>query len=157
MVSCHISMATLRVDMKKIKGGNITNCFEKWVNITQVQFVLHIVKFGLTTKFAEVPMYQFVPPQNFSPAETDIFDAEIYKLLSKDVIVNTPDHASGSFSRNKKSGNYRIILKLKTFNGFLKFKHSKLESVEDALELITKGCYFESVELKNASYTIPIH
>ena len=43
------------------------------------------------------------------------------------------------------------------FNGFLKFKHSKLESVEDALELITKGCYFESVELKNASYTIPIH
>ena len=57
MVSCHISMATLRVDMKKIKGGNITNCFEKWVNITQVQFVLYIVKFGLTTKFAEVPMY----------------------------------------------------------------------------------------------------
>ena len=51
----------------------------------------------------------------------------------------------------------RMILSLKTFNGFLKFKHCKLESVEDALDLITEGCYFGSVELKDASYTIRIH
>ena len=50
-----------------------------------------------------------------------------------------------------------MILNLKTFNGFLKFKHCKLESVEDALNLITEGFYFGSVELKDASYTIPIH
>ena len=40
-------MVTLRVDVEIFKGGNITNCFEKWANITQDQFVLHIVKFGL--------------------------------------------------------------------------------------------------------------
>ena len=57
----------------------------------------------------------------------------------------------------KKPGNYRMILNLKTFNGFLKLKYWKLESVEDALDLITVGCYFGSVELKDASYTIPIH
>ena len=50
-----------------------------------------------------------------------------------------------------------MILNLKTFNGFLKFKHCKLESFEDALDLITERCYFGSVELKDASYTIPIH
>ena len=50
-----------------------------------------------------------------------------------------------------------MILNLKTFNGFLKFKHCKLGSFEDTLDLITECCYFGSVELKDASYTIPIH
>ena len=28
MVSCHIPMETLREEVEKFKGGNITNCFE---------------------------------------------------------------------------------------------------------------------------------
>ena len=63
----------------------------------------------------------------------------------------------GLFRGQKKKGNYRMILNLETFNGFLKFKHCKLESVEDVLDLITDGCYFGSVELKDPSYTIIIH
>ena len=127
--------------MKKFKGGNITYCFEKWANITQDQFVLNIVKFGLTTEFAKVPVCQFVPPLNFSPVEIEIIDAKISKLLSKGVIVNTTresnDYASRIFTRTKKDGNYRMIFNLKTFNDFLKFKHCKLESMEDALDLTT--------------------
>ena len=46
VVSCHIPMATLRGDVEKFKGGNITNFSGKWANITQDQFVLNIVKFG---------------------------------------------------------------------------------------------------------------
>ena len=57
MVSCHIPMGTLRADLEKFIGGNIRNRFEKWANITQDQFVLNIVKFGLTMEFAEVPVY----------------------------------------------------------------------------------------------------
>ena len=152
---------TLRADEEKFMGGNITNCFEKWANITQDQFVLNIVKFGLTMKFAEVPVCQFVPTLNFSPVETEIIDAEISKLLSKGVIVNTTrepnDYVSRIFTRSKKDGNYRMILNLKTFNEFLKFKHCKLESIEDALDLITEGCYFWSVDLKDAYYSLYIH
>ena len=106
MVSCHIPMETLRAEMKKFKGSNITNCFEKWANITQDQFVLNIVKFGLTMEFAEVPLCHFVPPLNFSPVETEIIDAEISKLLSKAVIVNTArepnDYVSSILTRTKK-------------------------------------------------------
>ena len=58
---------------------------------------------------------------------------------------------------SKKDGSYRMILNLKTFNEFLKFKHCKLESIEDALDLITEGYYFGSVDLKDAYYSIPIH
>ena len=97
---------------------------------------------------------------NFSSGETEIIDAEIFKLLSKGVIVNTTrepnDYVSNIFTRTKKEGSYRMILNLKTFHEFLKFKHSKLESIEDALDLITEGC-FVSFDLKEACYSIPIH
>ena len=93
--------------------------------------------------------------------EAGIIDAEISKLLSKGLIVNTTreanDYVSGMFTRNKKDGNYIMILNLKRFNEFLKFKHCKPESVEDALGPITEGCYFGSVDLKDAYYSIHIH
>ena len=161
MASCHIPMETLRAEVEKFKSSTITNCFEKWGNITQDQFVLNIGKFGLTMEFAEVPLCQFVPPLNFSPVETEIIDADISKLLSKGVIVNTTrepnDYVCSIFTKTKKDGRYRMILNLKTFNEFLKFKYCKLESIEDSLDLITEGCYFGSVDLKDAYYSIPIH
>ena len=136
MVSCrHTPLETLRVQLAKFKGGNITNCFER------ANIFLNIVKFDLTIEFAKVPVYQFVQPLNFSPVETEIIYAENSKLLSKRVIVNTTreanDYVSSIFTRNKKDGNYIMILNLKTFNEFLKFKHCKLESIADALDPIT--------------------
>ena len=123
MVSCHIPMETLTAEVENFKGSNITNYFEKWANTTQDQFVLNIVKFGLTMEFAEVPECQFVPPLNFSLMETEIIDWEISKLLGKGVIVKTNrepnDYVSSIFTRIKKDGSYRIILNLKTFNEFL--------------------------------------
>ena len=67
-------------------------------------------------EFAEVSVCQFVPPLNFSPVETEVIDAEIFKLLSKVVIVNTTrepnDYVSIIFTRTEKDGRYRMILNL---------------------------------------------
>ena len=113
-------METLRADMEKFKGSNIINCFEKWANNTQDQFLLNIVKFGLTMEFSEVPACQFVLPLNLSPVEAKIIDAEISKLLCKGVILSTTKehnhYVSRIFTRTKKDGNYRMILNLKTFH-----------------------------------------
>ena len=141
IVSCHIPMETLRADVEKIKRGKITNCFEKWANITQDQLFLNMVKFSLTMKFAEVPVCQFVPPLNFSPVETEIIDAEISKLLSKGVLVNTtrePD-VSRIFTKTTNDGNYRMILNLKTLNEFLKLKYCKLVNTLDLATVVTLG------------------
>ena len=80
-------------------------------------------------EFDKVPVCQFVPPLNFSPVETEIIDAEISKLLSKGLIVNTirepNDYVPRIFTRTKKDCSYRMIINLKTFDEFLKFKDCK--------------------------------
>ena len=146
MVSCHIPIETLRADVDKLKSGNITRWFEKWENITQDPFVLNIVIVGLKMEFAKVPMCQLVPPLNFSPVETKIIDSEISKHLSKSVIVNTTREPNDCVQGQ----NDRMMLKLKTFNEFLKSKHCKLDSIKDATDLITEGCYFGFDDLKDA-------
>ena len=69
--------------------------------------------------FAEVAVCQFVPSLNFSPVEIEIIDAEISKLLSKGVIINTTRetnvYVTRVFRTNKKDGSYRMILNLKIF------------------------------------------
>ena len=49
-------MIKLGVDVEKPQGCSITNYFKNWANITQDEFFLYIVKFGLTMEFAEVPV-----------------------------------------------------------------------------------------------------
>ena len=84
-----------------------------------------------------------------------------YRNFQTGIIVNTTRKPNGYdsriFTRTKKDGNYRMILNLKTFNQLLKLKHCKLESIEDALDLIMEGWYFVSVDLEDADYNIPIH
>ena len=87
---------------------------------------------------------------------TESIDAEMSKFLSKGAIVNTarePNYyVSGIFTRTEEDGNYRMIQNLKSF--ILKFKHCKLQSIKDTLDLVTEGWYFGSVDLKDAYYSI---
>ena len=71
-------------------------------------------------EFAKVPVCQFVPRLNFSPVETEIIGAEIYKIVSKGVIVSTTrepnDYVFRIFTRTKRGGNYRMVLNIIRLN-----------------------------------------
>ena len=81
-------METLRAEVEKFKGGNIT-VLKMGKYYTRSVCFKYIAKFCLTMEFAQVQVHQFVPPLNFFPVETEIIDTEIFKVLSKCVIVNT--------------------------------------------------------------------
>ena len=122
------------------------------------------MKLDLAIEFAEVSVWQCVPPLNFSPSETKIIDAEISTLLSNDVIVNPTrepsNYVSGVLIRTKEDGDYRVILNLKRFDNFLKFKHCKREWTSEPkmhLTFVNESCSFEFVELKDAYYLLPIY
>ena len=49
-----------------------------------------------------------------------------------------------------------MILNFKRLNKFLDYKHFKMESLQNVLKLIWPGVYKESIDLKNAFYSVPV-
>ncbi|WAR22904.1 hypothetical protein MAR_036573, partial [Mya arenaria] len=65
----------------------------------------------------------------------------------------TGEYISNIFTRPKKDGRIRIILNLKQFNDHMQHIHFKMETLQTAINL----CYFGSVDLSEAYYSIPIN
>ena len=159
MVSPFFSLSVLQIEATHFKAGNISNCLPNWETITADKYILEVIAKGVPMDFLEKPNCKFNRHSlNFSNLESEVIKSEIIKLLGKGVIIpvsrEPDDFVSGIFTRPKKDGSYRMILNLKKFNEFLKLKHCKLESINDALDLVSEGCYFASVDLKDAYYSV---
>ena len=50
-----------------------------------------------------------------------------------------------------------MILNLKRLNKFADYKHFKMESLQNVLELIRPGVYMASIDLKDAFYSVLSH
>ena len=50
-----------------------------------------------------------------------------------------------------------MIQNLKRLNKFADYKHFKIESLQNILELIRPGIYMTSIDLKDAFYLVPVH
>ena len=64
---------------------------------------------------------------------------------------------SNIFFRPKKDGRVRIVLNLKMFNEiFLEKVHFKMETLQSPIDAMRKDCFFGSVDLSEAFYSVPI-
>ena len=94
----------------------------------------------------------------FPIEESLAIDNELKDLLEKGVIVECDrkkgDFVSPIFTRTKKDGKVRLILNLKKLNTSVEYKHFKMETLKQALELITQDCWFASLDLKDAYFSI---
>ena len=78
-------------------------------------------------------------------------------IVAKANVTENITFVSGVFTRSKKDGSKRMILNLKKLNKFVDYKHFKMESLQNVLELIRPGVYVASIDLKDAFYSVPIH
>jgi len=97
----------------------------------------------------------------FNESESKEVQKSVDKLLSLGSIVETI-HTPGEFISTiflvpKPDGSFRFILNLKKLNKFLEHVHFKMEDHRTVLRLMTKGCYFASIDLKEAYNLIPIY
>ena len=51
----------------------------------------------------------------------------------------------------------RMILNLKDMNKLIDKVHFKMETLEAAISLMKEGCYFTSIDLKDAYFSVSIH
>ena len=60
------------------------------------------------------------------------------------------------FIREKKDGTFRVILNLKEMNKLIQKKKFKMETLQSAISLMTKNCFFSSIDLKDAYFSVNI-
>ena len=111
-------------------------------------------------EFDDAPVQSVYKPQYFSNKEAKIFEAEIFKLLAKNVIEKTHSEpyqiTSPIFLVPRPDGAFRMILNLKYFNTYVTYRHFKMDTLNVITNLLSKNCYMASVDLKDAYYSIPI-
>ena len=122
--------------------------------------ILDIIKNGLKLDFNEIRFQHCCNNFSLSKEEMSIINSEIQKLKSKTVIVNTDkrtgDYISGVFTRSKKDVSHRMILNLKNFNKFIFYRHFKMESIQNVLNVFKKDAFMASIDLKDAFYSVPV-
>ena len=148
-------------ELNKFVAGNLKKLYLNWKSITNDEIILDIIKNGLKIDFKESPRNICVPKIQHSTKEIEIINSEIQKLLDKGVIVQCDrepnDFVSTVFTREKKDGSSRTILNLKHLNEFVRYRHFKMVSLSDVFKTIKKDVWMESVDLKDAFFTVSVH
>ena len=135
---------------------------DNWSKITSDKWILQTIS-GYVVELDNRPKQISVPkPLKFSDTEQFMIHAEIKGFLNTKIIeeVGTDDedeYISNIFFRPKKDGRIRVILNLKSFNkNHMDKLHFKMESLQSAILAMRRNCYFGSVDLSEAFYSIPI-
>lgn len=142
-------------------AGKTKNYLNNWKKLTQDRWILQTIC-GYSVELDTRPFQLFSPsPIKFSDIEKITIDTEIERFLSCGIIepVHLNKHGeyiSNIFARPKKDGRARIILNLKQFNNHMQHIHFKMETLKSAVNLMTPDCYFGSVDIADAFYSIPI-
>ncbi|CAG2196785.1 unnamed protein product [Mytilus edulis] len=109
-----------------------------------------------------IPTQSLTPYQRiFDKGQEKIINDEIENLKKLGVIVevsfDTDQYISPIFTVRKKNTNdHRVILNLKELNKFIIPHHFKMDTFEMALKLVKPNCFFSSIDLRHAYYSVPI-
>ena len=143
-------------------AGKTEQYITQWSKITSDRWILRTIR-GYQVELADKPVQTFVPsPIKFSDVEDNAINDEIIDFTRKGIIepvVDTdPDEfISNIFVRPKSDGGIRVILNLKPFNlRYVDKIHFKMESLKSAVNAMTVNCYFASVDLKEAFFSVKV-
>jgi len=142
-------------------AGRLKHFVQEWENITSDNTILSYVA-GCNIEFDQVPVQVKAPKTlPFSKKEAPIIDSELKKLIKKGVIQESSkeqgEYISNIFIRPKKNGSHRLILNLKILNQDIDYHHFKMDTIHTCIDLMTKGCFMASLDLRDAYYSVPIH
>ena len=91
-----------------------------------------------------------------SERRDSIYVREKSHLRSKPTKVGNRLHKP-TFLVEKKGGGHRPIINLRDLNGFMVYRHFKMEGINQVKDIIQQGDWLIKIDLKDAYFTIPIY
>ena len=133
---------------------------DNWEELTSDHKVLEYIT-GYKIEFESNPIQDCTPrPYPQTTTNSVILSNQIDDLLHKGVIYEIPiydaSYVSNVFLRPKPNGKHRMIIDLSGLNEFVEKIHFKMDHLDVALDMVYKGCWFTSVDLQDAYYSVPI-
>lgn len=144
-------------------GGRLKHFVQNWEQITDENWVLSILRTGLKIDFMEEPVFSGIKETRVPKHQMSLILSEVESLLEKGAIEKIPQNQkqegfySTFFLVTKKSGEMRPIINLKPLNKFVKKHHFKMDTLAKVLNLVKRGDYAISLDLKDAYLHVPIH
>ena len=143
------------------RGGKIVHYIDNWRCLTSDPWILQTVQ-GNVIELQDIPLqFNPPPPLGFCGNELQAVNNAVREFLDHHIIEPCTDSQepcfySNIFPRIKHDGTARIILNLKRFNLHLEYIHFKMETMKDVINLIYQNCYFATIDLKHAYFSVPI-
>lgn len=157
----HIPHTVERLHQRSIlfEAGQIRFCLPQWQRITEDRDILKLVE-GVVIELSDLPSPTRYINMCFSQDQTQAIDSEMKELLRKKVVVPC-SHSPGEFISPifvvpKKDNKFRMILNLKKLNESVDHHHFKMETLKYALSLISQNCFFCSLDLRDAYFSVPV-
>ena len=146
--------------VEAFKAGRLKRHLKFWQSITYNPFIISLAT-GAPIEFEATPIQNISPrPFNFNSREWEKINMEVKVMLKKGIIEKVDDSedvfVSNIFTRNKSDGTLRVILDLSNLNEYVEYKHFKMESIQQALDLMVPSCYMASIDWKDAYYCVPV-
>ena len=116
---------------------------------------------GYKLEFISDPIQDVCPwPYRQNAHQKSVLSLQVNGLLENGFIeeINEEDvgFVSNIFLRPKNNGKFRMIIDLSEFNNHLEKVHFKMDHLDQALDLVMPGCFFASIDLRDAYYSVPI-
>ena len=143
------------------RAGKLKDFIDNWKVLTCDPCILKYIM-GYKIEFDEQPIQTKIPNKIvFNKTESDAISSEINKFLTKQIIeevfdTNDSEFISNIFLRPKKDGTFRMILNLRNLNECVEYHHFKMETLKTAVNLVTKNCWFSSIDFRDAYYSCNI-
>ena len=141
-------------------GARLLHFADKWLQITQDEWVRRVVQQGYLLTFERPPPLTRTPLNLTSdrPGISEALQGLLDKCAVERVIdAQTPGFYSRLFLVPKKNGTLRPIIDLSTLNAYLEVPTFKMETVSSIRSSIRPGDWAVSLDLSDAYFHVPIH
>ena len=155
-----IDVSNFEHTVKNFQAGAISRQYENWSKLTSDKWILNLVQ-GYEVDFKNEPWQPFRPNQlKLDKQSTIDLDKALNEFLELGIIepcdYDEDGFYSTLFTTPKRDGTARVIFNLSDLNEFIKTDHFKMETVKQAIDLMIQDCYFASIDLKHAYYSVLI-
>ena len=143
-----------------LPAGKVSSCLDSWKRITADPWTLQVVQ-GYRIEWTRTPFQLFpIVTSAMSRESSLLVEEEIQNLLQKGAVVMASPCQDQFISRlflvPKKDGSFRPVVNLKPLNCFVQKFHFKMEGSGMIKDLLRKGDWMCTLDLKDAYLSVAI-